>query len=80
MLWMIITLVCGLILTAWVILDALRPKTQDGSFVAPRRKEPNRVWDTIRTERPNRTERPDGPTADRSSLRLPESDKRPQER
>jgi hypothetical protein len=52
MLYMIITLILGVLLSAWVILDALRPKNEDGSFVAPRRKEPNRVWDTIRTERP----------------------------
>jgi len=52
MLYMIITLILGVLLSAWVILDALRPKSEDGTFVAPRRKEPNRVWDTIRTERP----------------------------
>jgi hypothetical protein len=59
MVLMIITLVCGLILSAWVILDALRPRTDDGTFVAPRRKEPNRVWDTVRTERPLRPQPPE---------------------
>jgi hypothetical protein len=73
MLLMIITLLCGLILTAWVILDALRPKTHEGSFAPPRRKEPNRVWDTIRTERPGTSNQ------DLSSLKIPESEKRPRE-
>lgn len=51
MIYMMITLIVGVLLSAWVILDALRPKNEDGTFVAPRRKEPNRVWDTIRTEK-----------------------------
>jgi hypothetical protein len=51
MTYLFITLVVGLILSAWVVLDALRPKTSDGAFTAPRRKEPNRVWDTIRSEK-----------------------------
>jgi hypothetical protein len=58
MLLMIVTLVVGLLLCAWVVLDALRPKTNEGSFVAPRRKVPNRIWDTIRTEKPAKTELP----------------------
>lgn len=58
MILMIITLVVGLILSAWVVLDALRPKTSESSFSAPRRKEPNRVWDTVRTDKPAKTEMP----------------------
>lgn len=63
MTYLFITLVVGLILSAWVVLDALRPKTSDGAFTAPRRKEPNRVWDTIRSEKirsesPAKTEMP----------------------
>ncbi|MBL8855858.1 MAG: hypothetical protein JNK57_17955 [Planctomycetaceae bacterium] len=67
MIFMIVTLVVGLILSAWVVLDALRPKSNDGSFAAPRRKEPNRVWDTIRTDRPAKTEMP--------SLKQPDQNK-----
>ncbi|MDP1560609.1 MAG: hypothetical protein Q8M16_04365 [Pirellulaceae bacterium] len=67
MVFMLVTLVVGLILSAWVVLDALRPKTSDGSFAAPRRKEPNRVWDTVRTDRPAKTEMP--------SLKQPEQNK-----
>ncbi|MBL8890122.1 MAG: hypothetical protein JNL67_09095 [Planctomycetaceae bacterium] len=58
MVLMIVTLVVGLLLTGWVVLDALRPKSDDSSFAAPRRKEPNRVWDTIRTEKPAKPEMP----------------------
>lgn len=67
MMLMIVTLVVGLLLCAWVVLDALRPKSESGSFSAPRRKEPNRVWDTVRTEKPAKTEMP--------SLKQPDSPK-----
>lgn len=67
MVLMIFTLVVGLLLCGWVVLDALRPKSDTGSFAAPRRKEPNRVWDTIRSEKPAKTEMP--------SLKHPDSPK-----
>jgi len=53
MAYMFVTLIIGLLLSAWVVMEALRPRQSKSPFAAPRRKEPNRDWDTIRSERNN---------------------------
>jgi|GEM_PF-2065724 len=50
MILMTITLTVGAVLSAFVVLEALRPVQADHPFAAPRRRQPNRVLDTIRLE------------------------------